>query len=131
MDARVFNGLIILVRKYTIHTGGWAHPTASQHNIFDSGKTLTNFSCAPDADGGSNLGSLDLESDALTTEPPRHPHSTEVRLSLCNNNMNENLEILKVQVIDPLREREGWGGLSGVPGENPGQPVRKSVPHNY
>ena len=37
--------VIILVRAYT--HDGWAHGTASQHNIFYSEK-LTNFCCAPD-----------------------------------------------------------------------------------
>ena len=45
-------------------------PTASQHNIFDSKKTY-NFVLFSGRD--SNLSPLDLESDALPIEPPRHP----------------------------------------------------------
>ena len=40
-------------------------PTTTEHNLF----TLTCLSCAPGG-RGSNLGSLDLESDALPTELP-------------------------------------------------------------
>ena len=39
--------------------------------------------------------------------------------------MNENLDILKVQVNGPLPKR--GGEQTGVPRENPRQPVRKSV----
>ena len=69
MDYRICAYVIILMRVYT--HGGLGTPTASQHNILDSEKTFTNvFLCSW---RGSNLGSLDLESDALPTEPPRHP----------------------------------------------------------
>ena len=39
-------------------------PTTSQHNIFDSEKTLTHFSCAPDA-GGIGTSGLLISSPAL------------------------------------------------------------------
>ena len=56
------------MRVYTHR--GWAHPPTSQH----SGKpTLTNVSCTPDAGGVRTSGSLDLESNTLPIEPPRHP----------------------------------------------------------
>ena len=47
--------------------GGLSTPTASQHNVFDSEK-LKIFLCSW---RGSNIGSLDLESDALPIESPR------------------------------------------------------------
>ena len=60
--------------SYTcVYTREFGTPTANQHNIFDSEKIALFFSRVPDTDGSSNLGSLNLESDALTTEPPRHP----------------------------------------------------------
>ena len=48
-----------------VYTRGLGTPTASQHNIFDSGKTLTNFSCAADARGIRTPWSFDLDSDAI------------------------------------------------------------------
>ena len=48
MDYMIFNARtrINLIRAY-IHNGGWlGTPTASQHNMFDSEKTLTNCPCA-------------------------------------------------------------------------------------
>ena len=44
-------------------------PKASQHNIFDSEKLNIFVLCSW---RDSNLGPLDLESDALAIEPPRH-----------------------------------------------------------
>ena len=51
---------------------GWGTPTASQHKIFGSEKIHKLFLCSWRR-LGSNLRSLDLKSDALPTEPPRHP----------------------------------------------------------
>ena len=59
--------VIILVRAYT--HGALGTPTASQHNIFDSEKPKKILCCRRDL----NLGPLDLKSDALPIEPPRHP----------------------------------------------------------
>ena len=59
-------GSLTCIRDHSfacVCTRGLGTPTTSQHNIFDSGKTLTHFSCVPD--GVRNLGSLDLESDAV------------------------------------------------------------------
>ena len=59
------------MREYT-HGGGWAGtPTASQHNIFDSGYTLTNFSGAPDEVRTSGLWISNPT--FLPTEPPVTP----------------------------------------------------------
>ena len=56
------------MRAYT-HGG-----TANQHNMFGSEKLSQIVSCAPDAAGVRTLGlNLDLEFDAIPTEPPRHP----------------------------------------------------------
>ena len=52
-----------------IHTGGLGTPTASQHNIFDSEKL--SYICELYSSRGLNLGSSDLETDALPIEPPR------------------------------------------------------------
>ena len=67
-----------------IHTAGvWHTDESVQH--FDSGKTLTNFSCAPE---DSNLWSwnpgLDLEADALPIEPAR-PLSNHCRQTQTNS----------------------------------------------
>ena len=53
-----------------IYTRWLGTSTASQHNIFDSVK-LSHFFLRSWRRRGSNLQSLDLESDALPTEPPR------------------------------------------------------------
>ena len=69
-------GSLTCVRDYSyacVYTQGLGTPTASQH-IFDSEK-LTNCSCAPDADGARTSDLLDLESNALPTEPPRFPET--------------------------------------------------------
>ena len=69
--------IIVNVRTWSflcarIHTGGWAHTsTASRHNMFYSEKLRKkNLLCSW---RDSNLGPLDLETDALTTEPTRNP----------------------------------------------------------
>ena len=66
-------GSLTCVRAHSyacVYTRGvWGTPTAIQHNIFWLGKTLTN--CAPD--GVRTSGQLNLQSDALPIEPPRHP----------------------------------------------------------
>ena len=49
---------------------GLSTTTTSQHNLFGAEKTHKFFLCSRQ---GSNLGSLDLEPDALPTEPPCHP----------------------------------------------------------
>ena len=48
MDYRIFNMCDHLYE--CVYTWGLGTPTASQH-IFDTGKTITNFSCAPDEAG--------------------------------------------------------------------------------
>ena len=53
-----------------VYTRGLGTPTASQQNNFDSEKLTILCVCSR---RGSNLGSLDLKSDALPIEPPRHP----------------------------------------------------------
>ena len=50
---------------------GLGTPTSSQRNIFDSEK-LSEMVLVLLTQADSNLQSLDLESDALATEPPRH-----------------------------------------------------------
>ena len=65
-------GSVTCVRGYSyasVCTRGLGIPTASQHDIFDSEKTHNLLLCSR---RDSNLGSLDLESDALPTEPARH-----------------------------------------------------------
>ena len=47
-------------------------PTASQHNIFDSEK-FNLFFLVLLTRRDSNLSPMDLESNALRIEPPRHP----------------------------------------------------------
>ena len=71
MDYRIFNVLyvIILMRAYYTGVGHTDNESAQQ---FQLGKTLTNLTCVPEGPA-SNLGSVDLESDALPiTEPPGH-----------------------------------------------------------
>ena len=72
IDYRIFN---VCTRSFLcvhIHTRGWAHRhLTSQLNIFNSEKLTFFLRSWRD----SNLGSLDLESDALPVEPPRHPLS--------------------------------------------------------
>ena len=58
--------IFMYVRVYTQRLGT---PITSQHNIFYSEKLSQVFLCSR---RGSNLGSLDLESDALSIELPRH-----------------------------------------------------------
>ena len=71
--------------------GGWAHwQWSSQHNIFDSEKLSLCFWRRRD----SNLRSLDLESDALPTEPPRHPMYLAISC-VCKSEDN-------YQVVGPL-----------------------------
>ena len=61
------------MRAY-IHTGvGLGTPTASQHSMFDSEKQSQFFLVLLTQTRFEPRGSLDLESDALSTEPPRHP----------------------------------------------------------
>ena len=55
-----------------VHTRGWCTPTTSKHNIFDSDKLFWFLYCAPDRGPVRTSGLMDLESDALPTEPPRH-----------------------------------------------------------
>ena len=57
-----------------IHTAvAWAHQQRVSTIFFDSDKLFSNCLVLLTQTGGSNLGSLDLESDAPPTEPPRHP----------------------------------------------------------
>ena len=63
-----------------VYTRGVGTPTASQQNIFDSEK-LTFFLLCSWWD--SNLGHVDLESEALPTEPPCHPN-----INNSNNNQS-------------------------------------------
>ena len=74
--------VIILIRAYVrdhshpcvcIHTGvGWAHRQRVSTTFLTRGKNSHNFYLLCSW-RGSNLGSLDLEFDALPTEPPWHP----------------------------------------------------------
>ena len=57
--------------------------------------------------------------------PTIYIYRTEVHLPFCNCT-NENFELLKKQVNGPLPNR---GEQTGVPGENPRQPARKSIAH--
>ena len=66
MDYRILNMLKCVHSYVCVYTQGLGTQTTSQHNIFDLDKLSHIF-------GGSNLGSLDLESDALPVEKPRHP----------------------------------------------------------
>ena len=68
--------MIILLHTYT-HVG-LGTPTMSQAQPFWLRKTHNCFLCSW---RGSNLGSLDLKSDTLPTEPPGHP-STSMSLSV-------------------------------------------------
>ena len=53
------------------HSYAWTQTDSeSAQLIFDSEISHNIFYCAPDAGG---VRTLDLESDALPTEPPRHP----------------------------------------------------------
>ena len=54
------------------HEDWLATPTASQHNAFDSEKTLTNIACAPDAGG---VGTSDLWISNQTLYQLSHPVS--------------------------------------------------------
>ena len=67
------------MRAYmTIHTRGLGTPTASQHNIFDSGGKNSHFSCAPDG-VRTSPGSSDLESDARPFDPTRQSLSVFIQ----------------------------------------------------
>ena len=55
-----------------VYTRGLGTATTSQHNVFDSKQLFFLFKLLCSW-RGSNLGSLDLESDATPIEPPRHP----------------------------------------------------------
>ena len=85
MDYRIFFKFNVRTWSFLcmrIHTVVGHTVTASQHNILDSEKA-THFSCAPDTVTGFELGSLmslNLESDALPTEPPRHITGHKVSL---------------------------------------------------
>ena len=59
-----------------VYTRGLGTPTTSQYNIFYSEK-LSNLFLMLLTGPGSNLRSLDLESDALPTEPPHQKLLTE------------------------------------------------------
>ena len=68
MDYRIVN---VLTWSFW-HTRGLGTPTShTDESFLTRGKKLTHFSCV--LDRGSNLGYLNLESDALPIEPPRHP----------------------------------------------------------
>ena len=74
-DYRIFN--VVHTRDHSYawgRGGGWGgvghtDNESAWHCIFDS----QSFSCAFDGVPTSGTWSLDLESDALPTEPPRHP----------------------------------------------------------
>ena len=70
INCRIFN-VRTCVRACTHR--GLGTPTMSQHNIFDSEKLSQFFFLCSWRRRDSNLRSLDLGSDALATEPPRHP----------------------------------------------------------
>ena len=55
-----------------VYTRGLCTPAASQHNIFDEENLSQIFLVLLTQAGYEPIGSLDLESDALPTEPPRH-----------------------------------------------------------
>ena len=57
-----------------MYTRGLGTPTASQHSMFYSENLSHFFLMCSWCRRGWNLRSLDLESDALPTEPPRHPY---------------------------------------------------------
>ena len=68
-------GSLTCVREHAyacVYTRGFDTPTASHHNIFDLEKWSQFFLLCSWRRRGSNLGSLDLESDTLPTEPPLH-----------------------------------------------------------
>ena len=53
------------------YTRGWPRRQRVSTTFLTREKLSPFFNCVPDAGGGSNLRSMDLESDALPTEPPR------------------------------------------------------------
>ena len=91
-------------------------PTASQHNIIDSGKAHKLSLCSR---RDSNLGPLDLESDALPIEPPRHPDRRSSTRGIKQNVKHVFLQVC-VEGIDGAGFLYGNGqsipnGGSGVP----------------
>ena len=91
-----------------VYTWGLGTPTASQHNIFDSEK-LSQI-CIVLLTQSSNLGSLDLESDALPIEPPHHQYTdtgcfmpSQPRLSTTNLCLDERKSInIFEQQLEPF-----------------------------
>ena len=79
MDHRIFNVRTWSFFSACVYTRGLGTPTASQHSILPR-KNSHNFCVC--SWRGLNLGSLDLESDALPIEPPRHPIFCNCTVSL-------------------------------------------------
>ena len=76
MDYRIFNVCTCSFLRVHIYTrGGWAHQ--QQVSTFLTRKNSHRFVLCSWCRRGSSLGFLDLESDALPTEPPRHPIATK------------------------------------------------------
>ena len=105
MDYRIFNvrtWSFSCVRVQYTHTGGWAH----QQQVSTTIVTLTNLSCAPDADGVRTSGLLDLESDVLPTEPYCHPE-VEVNTNLSYGGVCPRMQKLRTLYPYPRWEAQG------------------------
>ena len=72
MDYRISNVRTWSFLGMCVHTGSWAHRQRVSTTLLTWKNSHKLFLCSWHR-RGSNLGSLDLESDALPTEPPRHP----------------------------------------------------------
>ena len=70
MDYRIFHVRTWSFLFVCMHTGGWAH--RQQVDTFLTQKNSQFFLLCSWCRRGSNLRSLDLEPDALPTEPPHH-----------------------------------------------------------
>ena len=71
MDYRIFNvRMLFRMRAYT--NGSWAHRQRVSTTSLTRGKTQSLSACVPDG-RDSNPRPVDLQSNALTTEPTRHP----------------------------------------------------------
>ena len=88
MNYRIFNVRTWPFVCLRIHTGGLGTPTASQHNVHS--EKLKDFLLLLTR-RDSNPRSLDLQSNALTTEPTRHPNPlfNELASKLANQPINQ------------------------------------------